>query len=179
MKILFSRSRNESTHDRENIVLKYSLILLGMAITAFIVQWITRACIAVMTQNLMHDLRVKVYENLIYQPAAFYDKKENATGSVTGVLASDMKSVSGAALENYLIVLQGLIGVTVSVIVCLIYSWPVGLVSLVHVPISALGFYYIATVQIGIFQNKTKNAANDKLVISESIVNHSTVASLT
>ena len=150
MKILFSRSRNESTHDRENIVLTYSLVLLGMAITALIVQWITRACIAAMTQNLMHDLRAKAYDNLVHQPAAFYDKKDNATGSVTGILAADMKLLSGAALENYLIVMQGLVGVTAGVVVSLIYSWPIGLVSIVHVPISAFGFYYLATIQIGI-----------------------------
>ena len=150
MKILFSKSRDKSRSERDNIVLTYSLVLLGMAITALIVQWITRACIAAMTQNLMHDLRAKAYDNLVHQPAAFYDKKENATGSVTGILAADMKLLSGAALENYLIVMQGLVGVTAGVVVSLIYSWPIGLVSIVHVPISAFGFYYLATIQIGI-----------------------------
>ena len=149
MKILFSKARNESRHDRENIVLVYSLVLVGMAIAALTFQWITRACIAAMTQNLMHDLRAEAYDNLVHQPAEFYDKKENAIGSLTGVLAADMKLLSGAAVENYLITLQGLSGVVAGVIVSLIYSWPVGLVSLVHAPFSACGLRYLATIQVG------------------------------
>ena len=178
MKLLFAMILGDDEDHQKHMILKYSGILVGMAITAMLVQWFTRACMAAMTQNMMQDVRTDAYDNLIHQPIEFFDRKENATGNLTGVLSADMKSLSGAAVENYLLVLQGFTGIIASVAVAYAYSWVIGTVCFFYVPVCAFACYHQMTTQVKVPIKDSKKYQDDKLVISESIVNQSTVASL-
>jgi len=75
----------------------------------------------------MKDVRIKAYNNLIHQPIEFYDRKENATGNLTGILTADIKTLNGASFENYLLILQASIGVLSGIIISLAYSWVIGI----------------------------------------------------
>ena len=149
-----------------------------MAITALFVQWFTRACMAVLTQNMMHDLRIDTYDNLIHQPIEFFDRTENATGNLTGVLAADMKTLNGASVENYFLVLQAFAGLIASVAIAYAYTWVMGTLTILYTPVFAFSCYYQMTVQVKMPDKDSKKYEDDKLVISESIVNQSTVSSL-
>ena len=149
-----------------------------MGIGAFIIQWFNRACLAVLTQNMMHDVRIDTYDKMIYQPIEFFDKKENATGNLTGVLAADMKTLNGASVENYILTLQGFIGLIACIAIAFAYSWPVGTLIALYTPVFAFAIYHQMTTQVKVPVKDSKEYEDDKLVISESIVNQSTVASL-
>lgn len=179
MKLLFAiiLSDGDEAHEKHE-TLKYSFMLVGMAFIAMCIQWFTRYCMAELTQNMMKDVRTDAYGNLIRQPVAFYDRKENATGNLTGILASDMKTMNGAAFENYLRIFQGFSGIVASVVIAFIYNWVIGIMCFVYVPICAFACYHQMTIQITVPTKNSKKYEDDKLVISESIVNQSTVASL-
>ena len=116
-----------STRSHElHMMHKYCGIIAAMGIGALIIQWFNRACMAVLTQNMMQDVRINTYDKMIYQPIEFFDKRENATGNLTGVLSSDMKTLNGASVENYLIVLQGFAGLIACIAIAFAYSWPMG-----------------------------------------------------
>ena len=178
MKLLFAMILGDDHSHQKHETLKYSGILIGMGLSAMMVQWVTRGCMAMMTQNMMKDVRTEAYDNLIHQPIEFYDKKENATGNLTGILAADMKTMNGAAVENYLLILQGFTGIICSVVVAFVYSWPIGIVCMIYVPICAFACYHQMNIQIKVPTKNSKKYQDDKMVISESIVNQSTVASL-
>ena len=149
-----------------------------MGIGAFIFQWFTRACMAVLSQNMMQDVRIDTYDSMIHQPIEFFDKKENATGNLTGVLSSDTKSLGGASVENYLLVLQGFAGLIASIAIAFAYSWSMGVLIVGYTPLFAFAIYHQMTTQVRVPVKDSKEYEDDKLVISESIVNQSTVASL-
>ena len=133
---------------------------------------------AVLTQNMMQDVRINTYDKMIYQPIEFFDKRENATGNLTGVLSSDMKTLNGASVENYLIVLQGFVGLIACIAIAFAYSWPMGTLIALYTPVFAFAIYHQMTTQVRVPVKDSKEYEDDKLVISESIVNQSTVASL-
>ena len=149
-----------------------------MGIGALIIQWFSRACMAVLTQNMMQDVRINTYDKMIYQPIEFFDKRENATGNLTGVLSSDMKTLNGASVENYLIVLQGFVGLIACIAIAFAYSWPMGTLIALYTPVFAFAIYHQMTTQVRVPVKDSKEYEDDKLVISESIVNQSTVSSL-
>jgi ATP-binding cassette, subfamily B (MDR/TAP), member 1 len=110
---------------------------LAMAVLILIIQWVARYCLFNLTASMIKALRMKVYENLIRQPAKFFDKEGNSSGNLVGTLADEIRSLNGASIEQYALLAQGVLGMVAAIIVSLCYFWHIGLITAGVVPITA------------------------------------------
>ena len=178
-RLLYEIIFNDDDHAHQtHATMKYSAIIGGMGIVSFYIHWATKYFLSSMTFNLVQDMRTAVFDNTLKQPTKFYDRKENATGVLTSTLAADMKLLNGASFENYLFLFQGFSGLLCMLVIAFVYSWPMGVLYLFWLPITTLGCYYQFNTQIRVPNKRSKKNIDDTLVISESIVNQSTIATL-
>lgn len=110
---------------------------LAMAVLILIIQWVTRYCLFHLTASMIKALRMKVYENLVRQPAKFFDKEGNSSGNLVGTLADEIRSLNGASIEQYALLAQGVLGMVAAIIVSLCYFWHIGMITAAVVPITA------------------------------------------
>ena len=83
---------------------KYCSIILGAGFLVFLIQAVNRYWLQILSFTMTKYIRKDLYNSMVNQPIQFYDNKENATGQLTGVLASDSRVVNGASVEVYLLI---------------------------------------------------------------------------
>ena len=113
---------------------KYCSIIVAVGGIIFLVQAINRYCLQILSFMMTKHIREDLYNSMVNQPIKFYDKKENSTGQLTGVLASDSRVVNGASVELYILLFQGVVGTIAGVTVGFIYEWNLGLIILGLLP---------------------------------------------
>ena len=69
----------------------YCPILFGIGWTIFVAQAINRWILQILSLTMTNLIRKDIYKALVNQPIQFYDKKENSTGQLTGILAADSR----------------------------------------------------------------------------------------
>ena len=71
----------------------YCLILFGIGWVIFASQAITRCILQILSLSMTNLIRKDIYNALLNQPIEFYDKNENSTGQLTGILATDSRVI--------------------------------------------------------------------------------------
>eukprot|EP00923_Selenidium_pygospionis_P019513 GHVN01034127.1.p1 GENE.GHVN01034127.1~~GHVN01034127.1.p1 ORF type:complete len:529 (+),score=57.43 GHVN01034127.1:1287-2873(+) len=92
--------RSEST--------KYSLMFVGIGVGMAITSFVQAYSFGVLAEILIARHRQKTFTNLMYQDIAFYDKPENNTGYLAGVLAGDCALTRSLAGDNLSLVVQNI-----------------------------------------------------------------------
>lgn len=177
-KMMFGVVLNFDGKSKLREIIKYSEILSILGITAMIMQWVTRSSLTILSQNMTRKIRKEAYENIIHQPIEFFDKKENATGALTSTLSADMKAINGAAVESYVYVFQSFVALGASVVVAFIFCTKIGIVNLCYIPLMAIAAKYQINTIITMPSQMRSKTDEERILISESIMNNITVASL-
>ena len=151
---------------------------LGIALLVLVIQTITRYCLFQLTASMIRALRIKLYENLLRQPAEFFDEEHNTSGNLVGTLADEIRSLNGASVEQYALFLQGFLGMVAAIAVSLAYFWQIGLITAGVVPVTALCMFYQSQVQFHKSPVRSKYLQYQKTIAADSITNYATVASM-
>jgi ATP-binding cassette subfamily B (MDR/TAP) protein 1 len=69
----------------------------------------------------------------------WFDKRENAPGVLTSILASDVQTLNGASTEGAAVICESMFALIVGIILGLIFNWKIALVALGVTPIMMLG----------------------------------------
>ena len=153
-------------------------IVFAFVILVLIIELINKLCMHYLSSKLTLQLRKDLYDRIIKQPIEFFNSRSLSTGNLTGMLAQEIKAINASTVQRYLLLLQGLFALITGLIISLIYSWKIGLVASVMLPTIMLLIY------LHLKQSKVEAANNtglteiSRLIISDSILNHTTVAVL-
>ena len=124
-------------------------------------------------------VREACFRSILRQEMAYFDKDENATGSLTQKLSSEASSVAGLTGQSVGAFLQGIAGITTGLTLAFIYSWRLSLLILGMVPLIGFAGYLQLRALVG-FGEKTRIAYEDSNKrANETILNIRTVATLT
>lgn len=165
-------------HAIKNKMALWLPIIVGLGLLAFFIKTITHTCLFLITSKMVKSLRQDVYNTLVHQPIEFFDRKENSTGQLTATLAQDIRVVNGASIEVYVLLYQSLAGVVAGIVICLIIEWNYGLLALGIIPVTALCLFFQTRFQLYSEARDVNLVTKQRVSISDSIVNYSTVASL-
>jgi len=88
--------------------------------------------------NMIKALRLKLYGNMVRQPAQFFDKEQNSSGNLVGILADEIRQINGASFELYAFFVQGIIGMIAGIVLSMAYFWQIGLIAAGSAPITGL-----------------------------------------
>lgn len=130
------------------------------------------------TNNMVNQLRVSTYENLMKQPAEFYDKSVHSPGNLTNILASEIREVNGVAVEQYTYILFGITCLTVSIVAALFFNWKMCLFGLLTIPLTISCIMYASKAKLNSSAKDNELIVEQKRMTSDVISNHSTIASL-
>jgi len=127
---------------------------------------------------MVKDMRVKVYSAILDRPMQYFSKKEHSAGELSGMLSEDMKSVSAASIETYLLLIQGIMGMITGVIVAFTYNWMMGVVSVIVMPIFFIFIYLQAAERRDEKKSESGFGEHTRIIVSDCIHNYVTVSSL-
>ena len=135
--------------------LKYSMVILGLAIVDATHTYIDRFCLEYVSQRWVDNVRAEAMKRILDQPRAFFDKEENAVSRITGSLdrnAEEMRNLLGRFLG--LIWIAALM-CSVSVVWAMVAQWKMTLISLSVAP-----YIYGVTKAYAKVSEKWENLSN-------------------
>ncbi|KAL2154906.1 hypothetical protein VTH82DRAFT_3582 [Thermothelomyces myriococcoides] len=87
--------------------------------------------------------RQEYFESILFQPTAYFDKDDNATGQLTARVSSDPQALKELLGINLMMVLIGVFSLIGALIISFVYGWKLALVGLcVTVPVGVASGYF-------------------------------------
>ena len=133
----------------------FLLLVFGIGITQFIQKYIFYYA----GENLTYDIRNLLYKGIIYKEISWFDDKNRAPGILSNTLSEDIASLNGMTTEHLAILIEAYGGLVVGTIISLLYTWKLGLISLLLVPFVILGGIMMA--KLGYKKRYAKAAEDD------------------
>ena len=144
----------------------------------FILHLIPRWYLFNFSAKFVNQVRSKIYRVLIRQPIEFFEKSENSSGSITHILWSDVRAISNTTIHFISIFFHGFWIMFFSIIFwSFFYIWP-SIASVVIMPFFVFSLVISNKIQGKIFLRETENSQKENMIISDSIINHLTISSL-
>jgi len=178
VKLLIRFINDDGGDDIKEGVAIYIPIIVGMGTFMFFLQMFTRAMLHIVNSNLIENVRSSVYDRLIHQPMEFYDNKNNSVGSLTAILASNVRELNGASIEIYVFMYGACAGMFSGIILAFIFEWNFGLLLCGITPVSALACGMTFALQFGSQSGPSNSEKLQEKMVSDFVLNHSTVSSL-
>jgi ABC-type multidrug transport system fused ATPase/permease subunit len=97
---------------------------------------------------------------------------------LTNILASEIREVNGAAIEQYIFIIHACACVVTSLITAVYFSWLMALAGFVTLPITVYTFIYANRIRYRGTSKDSKQVLNQKRMTSDTISNYPTIASL-
>ena len=155
----------------------YALYFLLFGIGAFILNVIVQTIFSVIGQELTEKIRNQTYEKILKMPIPWFDKTDNASGSLSARLASDCRSVNSLITTFIAITIQSLSTLIAGATIAFIYEWRTSLVATGLLPLMIIaGVIQMAFTQ-GFSDQTDKVFKNSSSIITESMNNIRTVTS--
>ncbi|KAJ2366956.1 hypothetical protein IW150_005800, partial [Coemansia sp. RSA 2607] len=130
-------------------------------------------------EKITFNVRYDAFRAMLRQDAEYFDRRENATGTLTARLATEATDVNKAIGEALPAFVAGAASITTGVIIAFTRDWHLTLVILATLPFLTLAFYFegravfvAAKTSKGAYEKASQEAA-------ETVANVRTVASLT
>jgi len=84
-------------------------------------------------------VRILLFENIIYKPVSWFDRKDKAPGILSMILSEDVKHLNGLTTEIIGSVLEALLTLGIGLVFSSIFQWKMTIVCLLMTPFSVLG----------------------------------------
>lgn len=82
---------------------KYSFIILGISVIMFIAESTKTYANCALGEKIQHNIKVKLFENLLYQEIDFFDEAKNSTGILLSYLTRDIYLLKTGFVNNLVV----------------------------------------------------------------------------
>ncbi|GJQ81867.1 hypothetical protein Trydic_g9893 [Trypoxylus dichotomus] len=154
--------------------LYFLLIGIVSGVTAFL-QWYM---LGIAGEKLTKRVRGLMFETVLRQEVAWFDRKENGVGAICAKLSTDAANIQGAAGYPIMVGLNAISTITIATGLSLYFEWRLALVALTIVPIILIGTYF-ETKFSQMDNYGSKNAVENAAKIAvEAVANVRTVVAM-
>ncbi|XP_007980116.2 ATP-binding cassette sub-family B member 5 [Chlorocebus sabaeus] len=170
-----NKDKTTLKHDAEI----YSMIFVILGVICFVSYFMQGLFYGRAGEILTMRLRHLAFKAMLYQDIAWFDEKENSTGSLTAILAIDTAQIQGATGSRIGVLTQNATNMGLSVIISFLYGWEMTLLILSIAPILAVTGMIETAAMTG-FANKDKQELKHAgKIATEAVENIRTIVSLT
>ncbi|EHH52281.1 P-glycoprotein ABCB5 [Macaca fascicularis] len=170
-----NKDKTTLKHDAE----MYSTIFVILGVICFVSYFMQGLFYGRAGEILTMRLRHLAFKAMLYQDIAWFDEKENSTGSLTAILAIDTAQIQGATGSRIGVLTQNATNMGLSVIISFLYGWEMTLLILSIAPILAVTGMIETATMTG-FANKDKQELKHAgKIATEAVENIRTIVSLT
>ncbi|KAF4636594.1 hypothetical protein G7Y89_g1486 [Cudoniella acicularis] len=113
----------------------WSLMLLMLGLVLFLAYSVQGFCFAVAGAALAQRARSRAFAAIMCQDMAFFDRKENSSGSLTAFLSTEATKLTGISGNNLGAILNAIITLVSAIAVGCSFGWKLGLVATAMTPI--------------------------------------------
>ncbi|XP_036182886.1 ATP-binding cassette sub-family B member 5 [Myotis myotis] len=157
----------------------YSMVFIILGVICFVSYFIQGFFYGRAGEILTMRLRHLAFKTMLYQDISWFDDKENSTGALTTILATDIAQIQGATGSRIGVLTQNATNMGLSIIVSFIYGWEMTLLILSIAPVLALTGMIETSAMVG-FANKDKqDFKHAGKIATEAVENIRTIVSLT
>lgn len=122
-------------------ILTYMIIMMILGVVMLVVRYGQTYTINWLSEKLVEDLRVSVFQSIVAQDIAWFDREENRTGALLERLSSDPPKVKALTGENLGKMIQASSTLFFALFVAFLFgSWQLSLVLMLVLPILILCF---------------------------------------
>ncbi|XP_066256417.1 ATP-dependent translocase ABCB1-like [Euwallacea similis] len=114
---------------------KYCLFFTLAGVLAMIATFMQMYMFGRAGQKLTYRIRSKMFEALLNQEIAYFDRKDNGVGSLCAKLSNEAASVQGATGHRIGAILSSLSTAALSIFLAVYYEWRLGLVAMAFFPV--------------------------------------------
>jgi ATP-binding cassette, subfamily B (MDR/TAP), member 1 len=134
--------------------------------------------LAISGERLTRKMRAMAFRKLLCQEMAFFDKEENAIGSLTTKLATEASLVSGMTGETLGTISLAFSTIAVGIVIAFLGCWRLALVVLACVPAIAFGGVMEVKSMSSFDADANRMYEKSGAIASEAVGNVRTIASL-
>lgn len=103
------------------------------------------------------------------KPLEFFDKTENSSGNLAGLLSNDINEINGVSIEMIIMLIFGFISIVTASIFALVLHWKIGLYGLIAFPVSIFLLYKMYRLNSADANSESENEILQRKIISEAI----------
>ena len=118
---------------------EYALLFCGLGLGCLITITLQGLMFGLSGERLTKRVRSRMFEAMLHQELAWFDRKENSSGALCSRLSSTAQAVSGATGAKIGQITQGVATIIFSFALAMHYNWKVGLVSFAFIPVLIVG----------------------------------------
>ncbi|XP_051708757.2 ATP-binding cassette sub-family B member 5 [Oryctolagus cuniculus] len=157
----------------------YSMIFVILGLVCFVSYFMQGLFYGRAGENLTLRLRHLAFKAMLHQDIAWFDDKENSTGALTTILATDIAQIQGAIGSRIGVFTQSVTNMGLSVTISFLYGWEMTLLTLSIAPVLAVTGMIETAAMTG-FANKDKQELKRAgKIATEAVENIRTIMSLT
>ncbi|PVU86637.1 hypothetical protein BB560_006631 [Smittium megazygosporum] len=176
-KMLTSLNNPDHAKQKKNTNL-YALLFFVFAIVSYITIGLRTFLFGAGSEKLVRKIRYELFRSMLRQDMAFFDKKENGTGTLTSRLASEAEDINRVGTNAFPMLISSASAIITGMIIAFTRSYKLTFIILATVPVLV---FAQAKQSRGLIKNvKTSMKASEQAAqaASESIIHIRTVTSL-
>lgn len=132
-------------------------MLLFCGVVQGITAFFQSALMGYVAEQLTTKLRSDLFQNIMRQDIAYFDKENHSSGKISTRLATDTPNVKSAIDYRFGTVIAALVSIICGLIISFYYSWPMALLVLGIFPLGIAG----RTLQLKYLKGSTEKDARD------------------
>ena len=156
----------------------YAIAFLVVGVVAGIFMFLQALMFAISGEKLTTRIRKDTFSAMLSQEMAWFDEKANSTGALCARLSTDASKIQGATGSRVGTITQGIFTLGISLGISLYYSWKLGLVCSLFVPMLIIGMYFQMKIIMGHESVEKKAFESSAHLAIEAISNIRTVVGL-
>ncbi|XP_038049400.1 ATP-dependent translocase ABCB1-like isoform X2 [Patiria miniata] len=160
-------------------VVIYCILLFSLGVLALIANVLGGVSLGKSGGNLTMRLRGMMFKAMLRQDIGWYDDHKNSSGALTTRLSTEVSLIQGVTGDRFGFIAQAFFNIGVAVIIAFIFGWQLTLLVLAFLPMIAFSGLIQTRFQRGMAATKKSSNENIGKIVTETIENIRTVASLT
>lgn len=117
----------------------WSIIYLILVILMGLVQFLENMLYQYTGEKLTHDVRRKLFTQLLHKQISWFDRKSRASGVLTTLLSEDINNLNGLTTEYLATLLSVFLSIISGLAVAFYFCWPQAIVCVLSMPLMLLG----------------------------------------
>lgn len=164
-------------NEMKAIVRRYVAIFCSLSAVSIAVNILQHYNFALMGENLVRRIRVRVLEKLLTFETAWYDEESNSSGALCSRLSNEASLVKTLVADRISLLVQTASGVIIAVTMGLVVTWKLALVMIAVQPIIMSCYYAKKIVLSRVSGNSAKAQYKSTQIAIEAVYNHQMVTS--
>lgn len=152
--------------DREALA-KYVLIIAVLEVLRLIATAGHRYLFTVIGQQVMQDLRTRLFKHILNLPVAHFDKE--MTGKLLTRVTNDIHAIGEMFTAGFMTIIENIITVIAVVLCLLLLNWQLGLIALIPFPILFVSAFLFSVLTHRAFLKEREVLSDLNTIVSEQI----------